>query len=261
MRKGNQTSQSNILARRIVTISFSVAVLLSTATANANLLGNPGFETGDTREWEVVGAVEHSRNAGAVDYETATGDEIITLYDGGTYGGFRRTGEAEEKGYSQTVRVVPGVKLTYSLDFVAREVLIPTDGRGNQAVSLWLNGVQMREDGGAAPSVNATNGHFSGSFTPSIDTVTFTMTSLREDGLVMTDHGVVHFWNTGHAQVYFDNANLECAESDTCIRDETTVAPNPIPTMSTYGFILMILGLLFIVARRLRNTAGSTANL
>jgi hypothetical protein len=254
MRKENQTSQSNILARRIVTMFFSVAMLISTATANANLLGNPGFESGDTSEWEVVGAVENSRNAGAVDYETASGDEIITLYDGGTYGGFRRTGEAEEKGYSQTVPVVPGVKLTFSLDFVAREVLIPTDGRGNQTVSLWLNGVQMREDM-PAYTEDETNGHFSGNFTPSIDTVTFTMTSLREDGLVMTDHGVVHFWNTGHAQVYFDNANLECAESDTCIRDETTVAPNPIPTMSTYGFILMILGLLFVVARRLRNTA------
>ncbi len=244
MKKRNQTSQKSSLARRLVTMSFSVVALLSAATANANLLGNPGFESGDTSEWEAVGAVESVLNAGAIDYAAAFGGAVTTAYDGGTYGGYRRTGENEDKGYSQTVPVVSGMEIIYNLDFVAREVQAPGPEIRDQTIVLRLNGEIVGTMD--APSTEETEGNFSGNYTPSIDTVTFSMTSYRVAG-----------WGNGNSQVYFDNTSLTCAEGDTCLREETpVVAPISIPTMSTYGFILMILGILFVVARRLRNTAG-----
>jgi hypothetical protein len=235
----NTTKISNGFARELVMKVFvSILILVTTSAVNANLIQNDGFETGDTSEWTSVnGNINYE---GAEAYADAFGGAINPPYNGGVYGGFQRPGDNIEMGFSQTVSVVPSVELQYSLDFTAREVQIPGDSRGDQTISLRLNGDLVDQQ--VMISGGEQFGSFSGNYTPNTGTVTFSMTSLR----------VVSF-ATGSGQVFFDNATLDCAEGQSCIRINEEPSPaKPIPAMGTKGLLLMslMLGLLGLAVIR-----------
>jgi hypothetical protein len=189
---------------RATSAILALCVGVFSGTASANLLTNGDFEAGTLAGWSNVGP-DLSPGCGgqhqAVAYASAIGAfcssaPLVPPYAGGTFAAYSRTGDGTDIGFGQTVAVIAGVPIFFSLDFAVREVQIAGEGRANQMVKLFLNGDMVASQSFGAPTTNF--GHFEGLYTPGGSSLDFVMVSNRPLS-----------FGTGFGQVFFDNAVIE----------------------------------------------------
>jgi len=212
-------------AMRIVRRIFAVVALCVMASgASANLIVNGDFESGTFNGWSAVNQISTSFPTQAVLYTSSAGSNIgglgnlVPTYAGGLYGGLARPGSGIDVGFEQTISVLTGVEIGYSVDFAVRETQIPGEGRARQVVSLRLNGILVSTfDSGAALTTMFSS--FVSTFIPTTNLLTFSITSLRS-----TNFG------TGWGQFFIDNVVVT--------QEETSSTPEPT------SLVLMSLALL-----------------
>lgn len=143
------------------------------------VLVNGDFEAGSLDGWTLLG--EDLNYHQAVSYAAVPGyggpDDIVPPYDGGTYGGYARTGGDVEVGFQQTIMVPAGEPLDYSVDFMVSETQIPGDGRTDQIMRLYLNGTRVAEE--IFPDLHTEFSSFSGTYVPDGQLLTIEVVSLR----------------------------------------------------------------------------------
>lgn len=234
---------------RLIKTTVPILAICFLASASANLVTNPGFESGTVDGWTIVGENDGCNGLQAVQYSavpSSGGDDSIPSL-GGNYAAYIRPGGVEDTGMIQTVNGVPAVELSYSVDFYVREVQLPNDNRTEQTVYLYLNDTLVDQLTVGSPSDDpGTDGNFSG---------TFDNPSNNVDIKIISERASCGFaWG----QLIVDNVFLDCTNEDECVAAPPPEVPQepaiPVPAMDAWGSLLMVfvLGLFgFIVVRRM----------
>lgn len=215
------------------------------APANANLVTNPDFESGDVNGWTLVGQNDTCNSLQAVQYSAVPGfggtDSIASL--GGDYAAYVRPGGAENAGIMQTVSGVPSVELAYSVDFYVREVQLPGDSRTEQTIYLYFNDTLMDELTVGAPTDDpGTVGNFSGTFDNVSSSIDIKIVSQRP--------------SCGFAwgQLIIDNVLLNCTTAEDClvVPPVEPAAVMPVPALTFPGIVILtgLIGLLLFTNRK-----------